>query len=230
MKILVALCFSFLFLYAQKAENKQLLVVISQTWEAPAAILQRYELHGDQWKKAGDAIDVKIGRNGMGWGIGLHKIPKDAAIIKKEGDGKSPAGIFRLKQGFGYAPLKTAYPYTVYKETDHCVDDVNSRFYNEIVDSTSIKKEYQSYEAMKFPKNYYEYGIVVAHNAQKKKGAGSCIFIHIKNVPTAGCTVMNENQMKEILLWLDPAANPLLIQAPKKEIENLLKTIPCFNL
>ncbi len=228
MKILVALCFPLLLFCAQKAEPKQLLVVTSQTWESPAAVLQRYEFRHNQWEKVGDAIDVKIGRNGMGWGLGLHKIPKDAATIKKEGDGRSPAGIFRLEQGFGYAPLKTAYPYKVYKETDHCVDDVNSKFYNQIVDSCEIKKEYQSYETMKFPKNYYKYGIVVAHNAQKKKGAGSCIFIHIKDIPTAGCTVMSETQIKEILLWLDPAANPLLVQAPKKEMQNILKMIPHF--
>ncbi len=229
MKMLALLCFSFFLLYAQKIESKQLLVVTSQTWEAPIAVLERYELHHGKWKKAGDAIEVKIGRNGMGWGLGLHKVPNSAVYIKKEGDGKSPAGIFKLKQGFGYTPLKSAYPYIVYKETDHCVDDVNSKFYNQIVDSTAVEKEYQSYEVMKFPKNYYKYGIVVAHNAQKKKGAGSCIFIHIKDVPTAGCTVMSEKQMKELLLWLDPAANPLLIQAPKEEIKKLLEEISFFE-
>jgi len=81
---------------------------------------------------------------------------------------------------------------------------------------------------MKFPKDYYKYGIVVDHNgitqdAKSKSGAGSCIFIHIKNVPTAGCTVMNESELKEVLRWLDPTAEPLLIQGTKKDIHRLIK-------
>ena len=83
---------------------------------------------------------------------------------------------------------------------------------------------------MKFPKNYYKYGIVVDHNGitegtKSQKGAGSCIFIHIKSVPTAGCTVMTEREIKEVLRWLDPQAKPLLIQGTQKVVESLWKRI-----
>ena len=229
MKSLLILCLSAFLLHAQEMpDTKQLLVVTTNNWSTSSGSLQRYERDNKSWVQVGKAIDIKLGRNGLGWGIGLHEVPKDAKIMKKEGDGKAPAGIFSLKQAFGYAPFKIDYPYEVYKETDHCVDDINSKFYNKIVDSTKIERDYKSHERMKFPKDYYKYGIVVDHNgitegAKSKRGAGSCIFIHIKNVPTAGCTVMNESEIQEVLRWLDPTAEPLLIQGTKKDIHRLIK-------
>ena len=109
------------------------------------------------------------------------------------------------------------------------MDDVQSRLYNKIVDSTKVNVDYKSKEHMKFPKDYYKYGIVVNHNHIDEKGAikgaGSCIFLHIKNVPTAGCTVMNENQMQTLLRWLDPEAEPLLFQGTEDVVKKLWKML-----
>ena len=226
MKIVLALCVTLITLQAQ---TKQLLVVTTKNWSASTGTLQRYALHGSGWQKVGDQIDIRLGRNGLGWGIGLHEVPQDAQYIKKEGDGKAPAGIFKLKQAFGYAPFDIAYPYKVYKETDHCVDDVNSKYYNKIVDSTKVDVDYKSKEHMKFPKDYYKYGIVVDHNHIDEKGAikgaGSCIFIHIKDIPTAGCTVMDENHIQTVLHWLDPKAEPLLLQGTESVVEKLWREV-----
>ena len=208
------------------SDTKQLIVVTTQGWNDNSGVLQRYEKREGKWHKVGKPVAVKLGRNGLGWGRGLHTIPKDATYIKKEGDGRAPAGIFSLKQAFGYAPFDVSYPYEVYKETDHCVDDVHSKLYNKIVDSTKVKVDYKSKEHMKFPKDYYKYGIVVNHNhideAGAIPGAGSCIFIHIKKVPTAGCTVMSEQEMKEIIRWLDEKKHPLLVQGTVQEVKKLL--------
>ena len=230
MKILLTLCLSlFLASAGNIPDTKQLIVVSTKNWSTPNGTLQRYEKKNNAWHTVGKTISIKLGRNGLGWGRGLHTIPKDAKIIKKEGDGKAPAGIFTLKQAFGYTPFVVEYPYEVYKSTDHCVDDVNSKLYNKIVDSTKVKRDYKSKEHMKFPKNYYKYGIVVNHNhideAGAVKGAGSCIFIHIKKVPTAGCTVMSESEMKEIIKWLDADKNPLLVQGTIDVVDGLIKEI-----
>ena len=230
MKILLTLCLSLFLASAQNIPNtKQLIVVSTKNWATPNGTLQRYEKKNNAWHTVGKTIHIKLGRNGLGWGRGLHTIPKGAKIIKKEGDGKAPAGIFTLKQAFGYNPFVVEYPYEVYKTTDHCVDDVNSKLYNKIVDSTKVKRDYKSKEHMKFPKDYYKYGIVVNHNhideAGAVKGAGSCIFIHIKKVPTAGCTVMNEGEMKEIIKWLDADKDPLLVQGTEEVVKGLWKKI-----
>ncbi|BAF72075.1 L,D-transpeptidase family protein [Sulfurovum sp. NBC37-1] len=231
-KILLGLLLFAATLQAKLPETEQLIVVTTKNWSTPNGMLQRYEKKGSVWQKVGKSVHVKIGRNGIGWGRGLHRIPKDAKIIKKEGDGKAPAGIFELKQAFGYQPFDVRYPYVVYKETDHCVDDVHSKYYNKIVDSTKIKVDYKSKEHMKFPKDYYKYGIVVNHNHIDEKGAipgaGSCIFLHIKKVPTAGCTVMNEREMKSLIKWLDAEKNPLLIQGTKNVVQRLGKNFKLF--
>jgi len=228
-KILLGLFFALMTLQAQIPDTKQLIVVTTKNWSTSDGRLQRFEKQGSRWQKVGKFINIKLGRNGLGWGLGLHTTPNNAKYIKKEGDGKAPAGIFSLKQAFGYAPFKVDYPYKVYKETDHCVDDVNSKLYNKIVDSRKIKIDYKSKEHMKFPKDYYKYGIVVNHNHIDEKGsikgAGSCIFIHIKKVPTAGCTVMNEAEMKEIIRWLDPKDKPLLVQGTEKVVRELWKSL-----
>ena len=82
---------------------------------------------------------------------------------------------------------------------------------------------------MKFPKDYYKYGIVVNHNhideAGAIKGAGSCIFIHIKKIPTAGCTMMKEEEMKELIKWLDADKEPLLVQGTEEVVDALMKKI-----
>ena len=230
MKILLTLCLALLLTHAQDTSNtKQLIVVTTKNWSTPNGLLQRYEKLEKEWHKVGKVINIKLGRNGLGWGIGLHTTPKDTKYIKKEGDGKAPAGIFTLKQAFGYQPFVVEYPYEVYKATDHCVDDANSKLYNKIVDSTKVNIDYKSKEHMKFPKDYYKYGIVVNHNhideAGAVKGAGSCIFIHIKKVPTAGCTVMKEGEMKEIIKWLDVKSEPLLVQGTEGVIDTLMEQI-----
>ena len=229
MKILLILCMILISIQAQIPDTKQLLVVTTKNWSTPNGELQRYKKEGKNWKKIGRAINIKLGRSGLGWGRGLHSIPKNAKYIKKEGDGKAPAGIFTLKQAFGYQPFVVEYPYEVYKATDHCVDDINSKLYNKIVDSTNVNIDYKSKEHMKFPKDYYKYGIVVNHNHIDEggsiKGAGSCIFIHIKKVPTAGCTVMSESEMKEIIKWLDVESEPLLVQGTEGVIDTLMKQI-----
>ena len=231
-KILLGLLLLAAILQAKLPETKQLIVVSTKNWSTSDGILQRYEKKGSVWHKVGKHFHVKLGRNGLGWGRGLHQIPKDAEIVKKEGDGKAPAGIFSLKQAFGYQPFAVKYPYKVYKETDHCVDDIHSKFYNKIVDSTKIAIDYKSKEHMKFPKNYYQYGIVVNHNHIDEKGAipgaGSCIFLHIKNVPTAGCTVMNEDEMKKIIQWLDAEKNPLLLQGTQDVVQKLGQALKLF--
>jgi len=197
-------------------------VVTTKNWSASNGTLQRYINTNHKWQKIGKQISIKVGRNGLAWGIGEHTTPKNAQYIKHEGDGKAPAGIFRLKNGFGYSKFNIKYPYKVYSRYNHCVDDSNSKYYNKIVDSRKVKKDYKSFEYMKFKKNFYKYGIVVDHNPKAQKDRGSCIFLHIKSIPTAGCTVMRKNEIKEILRWLDKSKNPLLIQAPKSVIKALL--------
>lgn len=204
-------------------ESSQLLVVTTDNWSTKEGRLQRYEKKDDHWRKVGEKINIVLGRNGLGWGKGLHTTPKNAKYIKKEGDGKAPAGLFSLGNAFGYAQatFKIEFPYAIYKTTDHCVDDTTSQWYNQIIDSTQVKKDYKSFEHMKLRNNLYKYGITVNHNPNAIAGAGSCIFMHIRSNSgkgTAGCTAMREEKIVTVLKWLKGEEKPLLLQLPKEEM------------
>lgn len=202
-------------------ESQQLLMVTTKDWNEKKGTLQRFEKIDMKWSRVGEPISIILGRNGLGWGIGLHQTPKDAKYIKKEGDGKAPAGLFTLGNGFGYDNFKIDFPYSTYKRTDHCVDDSRSEFYNQIIDSTKVKKDYKSFEHMKLKNRLYKYGITVNHNENQVPMAGSCIFIHIRSdngKGTAGCTAMKESEIVEVLKWIKLEKNPLLLQLPKIEV------------
>lgn len=209
------------------AESRQLIQVTTPHWEAQEGTLQRYEKTDQTWHKVGKPIAIILGRNGLAWGRGLHTIPSDTQNIKKEGDGKAPAGLFRLGHGFGYEALATDFPYSVYQRTDHCVDDSRSKWYNRIVDSIKVSQDYQSFEHMKLDQSIeYKYGITVEHNPHQVPYGGSCIFMHIKHPSgkaTSGCTAMQENEMAEVLGWLKSEANPLLLQLPQDEMNKRVR-------
>ncbi len=208
------------------SKSKQAIVVTTAKWSANHGVLQRYEKHSGKWKAVGKRLAVKVGKNGLAWGRGLHKIPKGSKRIKREGDGRAPAGIFRLPYAFGDKSFKIAYPYRRMSSKHHCVDDSRSRYYNKVIDSSKSKKDYKSFERMKFASGLYSYGLFVDHNPKQISKAGSCIFLHIKKPsgkPTVGCTAMSKSEIKTLLRWLDPKKKPLLVQAPQSEIGKLFR-------
>ncbi len=217
-----------------KIDTKQIVLIQSQSWHSSKAKCIKYEKVKNRWIRVGDIKDVFIGKRGLAWGVGLHKIPKNAKYIKKEGDQKTPAGIFRLSILYSYNKLKLNFPNLVSKKNYYCIDDSNSKYYNMVIDSKKLVKDYNSFERMKFPKNYYKYALAIDHNYFNSKNSikqrGSCIFFHIFPQATVGCTAFrDENDMLNLIKWLDVKKNPLIIQAPKSEIKKLLKKIKDFN-
>ncbi len=49
--------------------------------------------------------------------------------------------------------------------------------------------------------------------------------MRINSIPTTRCDAMSEDEIKEIIRWLKKEANPILVQAPKSEIEWLLNQV-----
>ena len=88
---------------------RQMVLVTTDSWDAVDATLQRYERASaaDAWAPVGGPVRAAVGRTGLAWGTGLH--PRTGAgPEKREGDGKAPAGVFRLSSAFGYAPAAEA--------------------------------------------------------------------------------------------------------------------------
>ncbi|TAK40479.1 MAG: hypothetical protein EPO28_10055 [Saprospiraceae bacterium] len=198
------------------AACQQLVVVISPDYERSTATLYRFEKTENAWQATGHPHPVMLGRNGLAWGRGLHN--HHGGLQKKEGDGKSPAGVFTFGPAFGYAPVDSAsfkLPYVQATDLLECVDDGTSAFYNQFTGSLSVKKDWHSSEFMHRPDDQYKWGVFVNHNVPAKAGNGSCIFFHIWNGPgatTSGCTAMPEEDLLALMHWLNPVQRPLLVQ------------------
>lgn len=210
----------------------QLVVVVTKDWDAVPGkmiLFHRVGEHG-AWHKDGNAFSVIVGRSGLGWGRGLNPDAKLPGPIKHEGDGKSPAGIFRLSSAFGTddpGKLKSVrLPYVRLTDAIECVDDVKSTNYNLIVNrDTTTRPDWDSAEKMRAVGARYRLGVVVDHNsAPRENGGGSCIFLHIwqdAKTGTSGCTAMAPENMETLLPWLDPSAHPALVQLPESEYKKL---------
>jgi D-alanyl-D-alanine dipeptidase len=209
----------------QEPAPLQAVVSLTADWDSTAAVVQRYERQSARasWRAVGPPIAAMVGRTGLAWGSGLP-LEHGPGPEKHEGDGKGPAGIFRLGPAFGYAPADSVawirLPYVHSRESVKCVDDPASLRYNRLVDQDTVAApDWHSHEEMRLASGVYRLGIWVSHNdSPPVPGAGSCIFVHVwqgPGVPTVGCTAVDAADIEALLRWLDPRAHPVLVQAPR---------------
>ncbi len=211
----------------------QVVVVVNPGWNETSATMTCYERDSADapWRKVGKNVPVNLGRTGLAWGRSpvMKQNPKKGDFAsKKEGDGRSPAGLFPITGAFGHPTAPAGYdesnlPFTTLDE-QQCVDDGKSPYYNQIVDPKEVGgRTWSSAEKMKI--EVYQRGLVVAHNCPKAEpGAGSCIFFHLQSGPgetTSGCTSMAREPMERLMLWLKQESHPLVLQLPRQEMKAL---------
>ena len=216
-------------------QSRQLLIVTTPDWNSVTGTAQRYErrLRGESWRKIGKPIAVVVGKGGMGWGDGALAVPGHAGTdpVKHEGDGKSPAGVFRVGTAFGYAANKPApwsMPYQSLTPAIECVDDRDSKYYNQIVERTTVTPDWRSSEHMRSEGVYYEWGAVIEQNPENVPGDGSCVFLHVSDGSgrgTSGCTAMTEQELETVLNWFKPSDDPLIIEMPIEKYRQVAKTL-----
>jgi len=213
-------------------DARQLVVVVTSGWDGSAGTLRAFERDPrGAWRAAGVETPVTVGRKGIAWGSGLHP-PRSDGPVKREGDGRAPAGIFALGEAFGYAAsAETAMPYVAMDEHDYCIDVAASPRYNRIVDAREVGAA--AIEGTTEPMRRdlhlegdprYRLGLVIGHNTERRAGGGSCIFAHVwlaPGVATAGCTAMDEAAMRALLAWLRPAATPRFVLLPQPQYDAL---------
>lgn len=212
---------------------RQLVVVITSDWNSPQGTLRRYARGNIRvpWREVGEPVTVVVGKNGLAWGSGAIRVDAQAAKpedpVKKEGDGRAPAGVFYLTKAFGYTTQPMPgwkMPYLYLNSSVECVDDASSKFYNQIVDRSTVSPDWNSSEHMLRPDDLYRWGILVEHNPTATPGAGSCIFMHIwrgPGQPTVGCTAMAQENLESLIGWLNPQSTPLLVQLPMAQYQEL---------
>ena len=128
---------------------------------------------------------------------------KGSTKNKKEGDKKTPIGVFKIENLY-YRKDRKHKPSTqlkcieIKKNMGWCNDINFPKKYNKII---KIEKKIK-YEKLKRKDYKYDFIIPIKYNFNKPiTGLGSCIFIHLTKdyKPTAGCIALKE---KDFLIML----------------------------
>jgi L,D-peptidoglycan transpeptidase YkuD (ErfK/YbiS/YcfS/YnhG family) len=162
--------------------------------------------------------------------LGIHPLPAGAKI-KTEGDGRAPAGAFRLGGAWGYDAQIQRHPQLPYRQVtarDLWVEDTASPDYNRhLVLNHDPATPWEQKQQMRQGDYPHSLKLFIAHNAPPhvRPGAGSAIFFHIwrggGGKPTAGCTTMAEASLRALIARLDPNRRPLYLLLPKAEYTRL---------
>ena len=210
------------------ANSSQCLVGTAEGWNSSHVTLAFYEKSGGKWQAVGESWKGRLGKTGLVWGKGLNPLP-GGATLKKEGDNRSPAGVFAIGGAWGYDSTIRKHPTQFYHKVtsrDLWVEDPSSPQYNQFVvldhePATAWEKKQQ----MKQGDYAHALKLFIGHNSPPKAvpNAGSSIFFHIwrggGSIPTAGCTTMEKSRLQWVISRIDPARNPLYVLLPSADYQ-----------
>lgn len=164
----------------QKKEPEQRIVVLAGEKSRAHISLQVREDGSWQVMKTSDGW---LGQNGVG--------------KAEEGDGRTPVGRLSFLYAFGTSPSPgTVFPYRRIDDSHDLVDDVHSKYYNQIVSRRDVQPDWRSSERMAAMGRAYCYGMVTDYNKKRIPGLGSGIFLHCEEGhPTAGCISVPQEMM-----------------------------------
>ncbi len=122
----------------------------------------------------------------------------------KEGDNKTPIGVFKMNTPFGIKDAEAGFPSNYIKVDKDCYwnGDSASKLYNKLV-STKTYTDFKTSESEHLINYapYYNYCIDSGYNADSTPYKGSAIFLHcvVGSENTHGCIAIPEDNMKEVL-------------------------------
>ena len=123
----------------------------------------------------------------------------------KEGDNKTPLGVYGVKGAFGIKSNPgTKFVFTkITPDTYACGCE---KYYNRIIDAKVTGHKCTEGEQMYYYSPEYNYGLETDYNVNNEPGRGSAIFIHcIGTKPyTGGCVAIPEDDMRYIIQDADP--------------------------
>lgn len=184
--------------------NNQVILVTASGYGTSVARIRTFErVNG----KFSELLDVSgyIGKYGF-------------AEVMAESGMKSPRGKFSIGTAFGrFGNPGTRISFRDITDNDYWVDDSNSLLYN-TWQVGPVNGRWSSAEKMNIAP--YNYGFVINYNTERIPGKGSAIFFHVSSGYTAGCTGTSQENVIQILKWLDPSKNPVIIQCPEDELGN----------
>ena len=171
--------------------DSQVLITLAGSRSSDTGELNVYTKGDDgAWKTVYAGIRAKYGMNG------LYK--------EKEGDSKTPVGVFKMNTPFGIADSVEGFPDNYIKvDSDmYWNGDSASDRYNKLVNA----KEYTAFDRSASEhlinySGYYDYCIDIGYNYEGTPYRGSAIFLHcvINDEHTHGCIAIPKEYMTEIM-------------------------------
>jgi L,D-peptidoglycan transpeptidase YkuD (ErfK/YbiS/YcfS/YnhG family) len=140
-------------------------------------------------------IPVALGRDGI-------------KANKREGDGATPRGVFRLKRLWWRADRhprpRTQLPVRRIRRDDGWCEDPRDRHYNRPVVVPNNSKA----DRLARKDRLYDFIIELDHNTRPRvAGRGSAVFVHIARdgfLPTAGCIAIELPALRKLLARVGP--------------------------
>ncbi len=172
---------------------QQMLIAAAFSYDAADAWVSLHEKQsGSIWHMTMTTPGF-IGKNGLG--------------KTREGDGKTPAGVFRFNRAFGIADDPgCAIPYVKADKDTYWSGDPRHGFcYNELVslkDLPGLDVESGSSERIADYVYQYRYCLNISYNEDCVPGRGSAIFLHCLSPSksfTDGCVAIPEDHMRFVM-------------------------------
>jgi L,D-peptidoglycan transpeptidase YkuD (ErfK/YbiS/YcfS/YnhG family) len=169
-----------------------------------------------------------VGKAGLGWGYTFLDFKEGEEPEKFEGDGRTPAGFFRIGASFGFGP-STRPGYIELKAGETvCVEDPSSPFYNRITKRSAIG----SVEADDMRSSaVYRSGLFVEYPSDRATRRGSCILIHLWSAPdvgTAGCVGLPEARVQALQDFSHAGA--VLAVLPETALDRFANCLPAASV
>jgi L,D-peptidoglycan transpeptidase YkuD (ErfK/YbiS/YcfS/YnhG family) len=151
------------------------------------------------WLIAGPvALPVVLGRGGI-------------KANKREGDGGTPRGVFRLRRLWWRADRAprpaTLLPARRIRRDDAWCEDPRDRRYNQPIRLAAGDPG----DRLRRDDHLYDFIIEIDHNTRPRiAGRGSAVFIHVARpgyTPTAGCVALSVSALKRLLPRVGPNTN-----------------------
>lgn len=126
---------------------------------------------------------------------------KGLTINKHENDLKTPIGTFELGIKLSMKQFSNCQVINKYM---YWIDDSKSKYYNQLINITKIKKDWKSAEHLIEYKKAYKYLIEIKCNPYNIPYKGSAIFLHCKYKKTThGCIAIKQKTLKKIIKLMD---------------------------
>lgn len=177
---------------ADKAPEAKQVFIVAGIGETTAYV-SMHELEDGTWKEVMTTPGY-IGKKGLG--------------KTKEGDAKTPVGVFKFNRAFGISnDLGCKIPYHKVTDDDYWSGDTNY-MYNQMVSLSDYPKLNMDDSEHIVDYDYqYQYCLNVSYNESGTPGLGSAIFLHCLGPYkpyTGGCIAIPKAQMETVMRSVDP--------------------------